>query len=43
MSILGTPWVEARDISNALLFLASDDARFITGVVLPVDAGMSAN
>lgn len=43
MSILGTPWVEVSDISNALLFLASDDARFITGVVLPVDAGMSVN
>jgi NAD(P)-dependent dehydrogenase (short-subunit alcohol dehydrogenase family) len=43
MSILGTPWVEVGDITNALLFLASDDARFITGVVLPVDAGMSVN
>jgi NAD(P)-dependent dehydrogenase (short-subunit alcohol dehydrogenase family) len=27
------------DISNALLFLASDEARYITGVTLPVDAG----
>lgn len=43
MSILGMPWVEAVDVSNALVFLASDDARYITGVVLPVDAGMSAN
>ena len=31
--------VEARDISNAVLFLASDEARYITGVTLPVDAG----
>ena len=29
------------DISNALLFLASDEARYITGVMLPVDAGQT--
>ena len=28
-----------EDISNAVLFLASDEARYITGVALPVDAG----
>jgi SDR family mycofactocin-dependent oxidoreductase len=33
------PWVDPIDISNALLFLASDEARYITGIVLPVDAG----
>ncbi len=33
------PWVETEDISNAVLFLASDEARYITGVTLPVDAG----
>ncbi|MDT4937979.1 MAG: hypothetical protein QOG80_1650 [Pseudonocardiales bacterium] len=31
------------DISNALLWLASDEARFITGVTLPVDAGLSVS
>lgn len=36
---LPVPWVDARDISNAVLFLASDEARYITGVTLPVDAG----
>jgi NAD(P)-dependent dehydrogenase (short-subunit alcohol dehydrogenase family) len=36
---LPIPWVEPVDISNALLFLASDEARYITGVCLPVDAG----
>ncbi len=36
---LPIPWVESVDISNALLFLASDEARYITGVPLPVDAG----
>lgn len=39
MHVLPTPWVEPGDISSAVLFLASDDARFITGVALPVDAG----
>jgi (+)-trans-carveol dehydrogenase len=39
MNALPIPWVESRDISNALLFLASDEARYITGVTLPVDAG----
>jgi (+)-trans-carveol dehydrogenase len=33
--------VEPVDISNALLFLASDEARYITGVTLPVDAGQT--
>jgi (+)-trans-carveol dehydrogenase len=38
---LPIPWVEAVDVSNALLFLVSDEARYITGVPLPVDAGYS--
>jgi len=37
--LLPVDWVEAADVSNALLFLASDEARYITGVALPVDAG----
>jgi SDR family mycofactocin-dependent oxidoreductase len=39
VNALPIPWVEAVDISNALLFLASDEARYVTGVTLPVDAG----
>ncbi|WP_109529518.1 MULTISPECIES: mycofactocin-coupled SDR family oxidoreductase [Nocardia] len=31
--------VEAVDISNAILFLASDEARYVTGITMPVDAG----
>jgi NAD(P)-dependent dehydrogenase (short-subunit alcohol dehydrogenase family) len=27
------------DISNAVLWLASDEARYVTGVTLPIDAG----
>lgn len=39
MNALPVPWVEAVDISNAVLWLASDEARYVTGVTLPVDAG----
>lgn len=35
---MGTAW----DVANASLFLASDEAAFITGVILPVDGGQSA-
>ena len=41
LNALPIPWVEAVDISNAVLFLASDEARYITGVALPVDAGQT--
>jgi NAD(P)-dependent dehydrogenase (short-subunit alcohol dehydrogenase family) len=43
-----TPWYplgrvgEPDDIANAALFLCSDDASWITGVVLPVDGGITA-
>ncbi len=37
---LPVPWVESRDVSNAVLYLASDEARYVTGVTLPVDAGL---
>jgi (+)-trans-carveol dehydrogenase len=39
MHVLPIGWVEAEDISNAIVFLVSDEARFITGVTLPIDAG----
>jgi NAD(P)-dependent dehydrogenase (short-subunit alcohol dehydrogenase family) len=35
---MGSAW----DVANAALFLASDEARFITGVCLPVDGGQAA-
>jgi (+)-trans-carveol dehydrogenase len=41
LNALPVPWVDSLDISNALLFLASDEARYITGVALPVDAGVT--
>lgn len=39
LNLIPVPWLEPSDISNALLWLASDDARYVTGVSVPVDAG----
>jgi (+)-trans-carveol dehydrogenase len=36
---MGLPWIEPEQISAAVVFLASDSARYITGTVLPVDQG----
>ncbi len=33
-------YVEARDVANAVAWLASDEARYVTGTVVPVDAGL---
>lgn len=38
MGYQGTAW----DVANAALFLASDEANYITGVILPVDGGQTA-
>lgn len=39
MSAMGEPWVEPEDVANAVLFLASDESRFVTGMQLRVDSG----
>jgi NAD(P)-dependent dehydrogenase (short-subunit alcohol dehydrogenase family) len=39
MNTLPVEMVDARDISNAVLFLASDEARYVTGLEFTVDAG----
>ncbi|MEB3049982.1 mycofactocin-coupled SDR family oxidoreductase [Mycolicibacter sp. MYC123] len=39
MHVLPIGWVEPEDISNAVLFLASDESRYVTGLPLTVDAG----
>ncbi|MEU1308454.1 mycofactocin-coupled SDR family oxidoreductase [Streptomyces cinnamoneus] len=41
LSVIPVPWVESVDVSNAVLWLASDEARYVTGATLPVDAGAS--
>jgi (+)-trans-carveol dehydrogenase len=38
---LGIPWVDTMDVTNAVLWLASDEARYVTGVALPVDGGFT--
>jgi (+)-trans-carveol dehydrogenase len=38
---MGLPWIEPDQISDAVVFLASDSARYITGTVLPVDQGVT--
>ena len=37
--LLDVPWIDPIDVANAVLFLVSDEARYITGVHLPIDAG----
>jgi (+)-trans-carveol dehydrogenase len=39
MNLLPIPYVEPIDISNAVLFLVSDDSRYVTGLRMAVDAG----
>jgi SDR family mycofactocin-dependent oxidoreductase len=39
MQAMKIPYVEPIDISNAVLFLASDESRYVTGIQLRVDAG----
>jgi (+)-trans-carveol dehydrogenase/(-)-trans-carveol dehydrogenase len=39
--MLPIPYIEAVDVSNAVVFLASDEARYITAISLPVDAGVT--
>jgi len=35
----GVAWIEPEDVSDAVVFLCSDAAKYITGVALPIDAG----
>jgi len=42
LHVLQVPWAETSDVSNAVAFLLSDEARYITGATLPVDAGATA-
>jgi (+)-trans-carveol dehydrogenase len=33
------PWIEPRDVSNAILYLVTDPGRYITATTLVIDAG----
>ncbi|GAB4666039.1 mycofactocin-coupled SDR family oxidoreductase [Mycobacterium intracellulare] len=39
LQILPIPWIEPRDVTAAVVWLCSDEARYITGVNLPIDGG----
>jgi SDR family mycofactocin-dependent oxidoreductase len=39
INAMKVPWVDSRDISSAVAWLVSGEARYVTGVALPVDAG----
>ncbi|MGY1824230.1 mycofactocin-coupled SDR family oxidoreductase [Geodermatophilus sp. SYSU D00079] len=42
VNALPVPWIDAVDVSNAVLYLASDESRYVTGLTLTVDAGATA-
>jgi NAD(P)-dependent dehydrogenase (short-subunit alcohol dehydrogenase family) len=42
LNAIPIPWVEPQDISNAMAFLCSDEARYITGETIAVAAGQNA-
>jgi SDR family mycofactocin-dependent oxidoreductase len=39
-NLLPVPWIEPEDVANAVVYLASDRARFMTGAPLILDAGL---
>jgi (+)-trans-carveol dehydrogenase len=41
INLLPLPWIEPVDISNAIVWLCSEQARYVTGITLPIDAGNS--
>jgi (+)-trans-carveol dehydrogenase len=41
LNAMKLPWIEPIDVSNAVLWLASDEARYVTGVALPIDGGQT--
>jgi NAD(P)-dependent dehydrogenase (short-subunit alcohol dehydrogenase family) len=42
-SPLGVPWIEAEDLAPIVVFLASDEARMVSGATYDVTAGDSAH
>jgi NAD(P)-dependent dehydrogenase (short-subunit alcohol dehydrogenase family) len=42
MHALDIAWVDPVDVSNAVLWLASEEARFVTGAAISIDGGATA-
>jgi NAD(P)-dependent dehydrogenase (short-subunit alcohol dehydrogenase family) len=42
MNALPVPWVDPIDVSNAVIYLASDESRYVTGTTMVIDAGAVA-
>ena len=39
-NLLPVPWIEPRDVAEAVLYLAGEGARYVTGTTLVIDAGL---
>jgi NAD(P)-dependent dehydrogenase (short-subunit alcohol dehydrogenase family) len=39
-NLLPVPWIEARDVAEAVLYLAGESGRYVTGTTLVIDAGL---
>ena len=39
-NLLPVPWIEAEDVAEAVVYLVSDRARFVTGSTFVIDAGL---
>jgi NAD(P)-dependent dehydrogenase (short-subunit alcohol dehydrogenase family) len=39
-NLMPVPWIETRDVAAAVLYLAGDGARYVTGTTLVIDAGL---
>jgi (+)-trans-carveol dehydrogenase len=41
LNLMDEPWIYPQDVSDAVVWLVSDEARFVTGITLPVDLGLT--
>jgi (+)-trans-carveol dehydrogenase len=41
LNLMDEPWIYPQDVSNAIAWLVSDEARFVTGITLPIDLGLT--
>jgi NAD(P)-dependent dehydrogenase (short-subunit alcohol dehydrogenase family) len=40
MNTMPVEFIESIDVSNAVIYLASDEARYVTGMQMKIDAGL---